>query len=137
VSCPVDFRRILRAVPRTYFGCAICGTTVSLDYDSLVSLSLGELALLVRQAVARVKQEYVSGALEILERMRQQRGLTSMEEIQVRHPQHGMVVSNISRLPIQGLDFGAGIPTAFQALASAERSAAILPAEDGVDIRIY
>jgi shikimate O-hydroxycinnamoyltransferase len=137
VTCPVDFRRILRAVPRTYFGCAICGTTVSLDYDSLVSASLGELALLVRQAVARVKQEYVSGALETLERLRQQRGLPAMEEIHVRHPQHGMVVSNISRLPIQSLDFGAGIPIAFQALPSADRGAAILPAEDGVDIRIY
>jgi shikimate O-hydroxycinnamoyltransferase len=137
VSCPVDFRRILRAVPRTYFGCAICGTTVSLDYDSLVSASLGELALLVRQAVARVKQEYVSGALETLEHLRQQRGLTAMEEIHVRHPQHGMVVTNISRLPIQSLDFGAGIPIAFQALPSTDRGVAILPAEDGVDIRIY
>ena len=93
--------------------------------------------MLVRQAVARVKQEYVSGALETLERLRQQRGLAAMEEIHVRHPRHGMVVTNISRLPIQSLDFGAGIPTAFQALASAERGAAILPAEDGVDIRIY
>ena len=137
VSCPVDFRRILRAVPRTYFGCAICGTTVSLPYDRLVSAPLGELALLVRQAVARVKQEYVSGALETLERLRQQRGLTAMEEVHVRHPQHGMVVTNISRLPIESLDLGAGIPTAFQALPSAERGAAILPAEDGVDIRIY
>lgn len=137
VSCPVDFRRILRAVPRTDFGCAICGTTVSLDYDTLTSAPLGELALLVRQAVARVKQDYVSGALETLERLRQQRGLTAMEEVHVRHPQHGMVVSNISRLPIQSLDFGAGLPMAFGALPSAERSAAILRAENGVDVRLY
>jgi shikimate O-hydroxycinnamoyltransferase len=137
VSCLVDFRRILRAVPRTYFGCAICGTTASLEYDSLASASLGKLALLVRQAVARVRQDYVSGALQTLERLRQQRGLTAMEEIHVRHPQHGMVVTNISRLPVQSLDFGAGLPMAFQALPSAERGAAILPAEDGVDIRIY
>ncbi|MEJ2737540.1 MAG: hypothetical protein P8189_28955, partial [Anaerolineae bacterium] len=66
-----------------------------------------------------------------------QRGLTAMEEIHVRHPQHGMVVTNISRLPIQSLDFGAGIPIAFQALPSTDRGVAILPAEDGVDIRIY
>jgi shikimate O-hydroxycinnamoyltransferase len=137
VSCPVDFRRLLRVVPRTYFGCAICGTTASLEYDSLASASLGKLALLVRQAVARVRHDYVSGALQALERLRLQRGLTAMEEIHVRHPQHGMVVTNISRLPMQSLDFGAGIPTAFQALPSAERGAAILPAEDGVDIRIY
>ena len=60
-----------------------------------------------------------------------------MEEIHVRHPQHGIVVTNISRLPMQSLDFGAGLPTAFRALPSVERGAAILPAEDGVDIRIY
>jgi hypothetical protein len=60
-----------------------------------------------------------------------------MEETHVRHPQHGIIVTNISRLPMQSLDFGAGLPTAFRALPSAERGAAILPAEDGVDIRIY
>lgn len=60
-----------------------------------------------------------------------------MEKIHARHPQHGIAVTNISRLPMQGLDFGAGTPTAFRALASAERGAASLPAEDGVDIRFY
>ena len=60
-----------------------------------------------------------------------------MEEIHVTHPRDGLVVTNISRLPIQNLEFGSGTPTGFQVLNSARRAAAILPAQDGVDIRVY
>jgi hypothetical protein len=137
VSCPVDFRRILRAVPRTYFGNALCFATVSTDYEKLVSAPLGELALLVREAVTRVRQDYVSGSLQTLERLRRQRGLAVLEEIHVVPPQHGILVTNVSRLPMQSLDFGAGIPTAFRALSSTQRAAAILPADDGMEIRVY
>jgi hypothetical protein len=137
VTCPVDFRRILRAVPRTYFGNALCFATASIDYERLVDASLGELSHLVREAVTQVRQDYVSGSLRTLEGLRQQRGLSVLEEIHVVPPQHGILVTNVSRLPMQSLDFGAGIPTSFRALSSTQRAAAILPAEDGVEIRVF
>jgi hypothetical protein len=137
MNCPVDFRRILRAVPRTYFGNALCFATASIDYRRLVEASLGELALLVREAVRQVRQDYVSGSLQTLERLRRQRGLAVMEEMHVVPPHHGMLVTNISRLPVQGLDFGAGSPTGLRAPSSTPRGAAILPAEDGVEIRVF
>lgn len=137
LTCPVDFRRILRTVPRTYFGNALCSATASIDYEGLVGASLGKLAFLVREAVTRVRQDYVSNALQTLEDLRQQRGLAVVEEIHVVPPQHGILVTNISRLPMQSLDFGAGIPTAFRATSSTQRAAAILPAEDGVEIIVF
>jgi shikimate O-hydroxycinnamoyltransferase len=137
VSCPFDYRRVLRILPRTYFGNALCGATASIDYESLVHASLGKLALLIRKAVAQVKQDYVLGSLEALESLRQQKGLDAMEEIHVLHPQNGLVVTNISRLPVQDLEFGSGTPTGFQVLNSTQRGAAILPAQDGVDVRVY
>jgi hypothetical protein len=137
VTCPVDFRRILRAVPRTYFGNALCFATASIDYESLAGASLGTLALLIRDAVSQVRQDYVSGSLQTLERLRQQRGLPVMEEVHVVPPQHGLLVTNISRLPMHSLDFGAGIPTSFRALSSTKRAAAVLPAADGVEIRVF
>jgi hypothetical protein len=137
VSCPVDFRRILKAVPRTYFGNALCFATASIDYGRLVDASLGELALLVREAVSQVRGDYVSGSLQTLERLRRQRGLAVVEELHVVPPRHGMLVTNVSRLPMRSLDFGAGIPTGFRALSSAQRAAAILPAEEGVEIRVF
>jgi hypothetical protein len=60
-----------------------------------------------------------------------------MEEIHVVPPQHGMLVTNISRLPMQSLDFGAGLPTALRTLSSTQRAAAILQAEDGVEHRVF
>jgi hypothetical protein len=137
MSCPVDFRRILRQVPRTYFGNALCFATAPIAYERLAEASLGELALLIREAVHRVKQDYVATSLETLERLRRQRGLDVMEEIHGVPPRHGILVTNISRLPMQGLDFGAGIPTGFRALSSNQRGAAILPAGDGVEIREF
>jgi NRPS condensation-like uncharacterized protein len=137
VSCPFDYRRVLRILPRTYFGNALCCATASLDYESLVHASLGKLALLIRKAVAQVKQGYVLGSLKTLESLRQQKGLAAMEEIHVMHPQDGLVVTNISRLPIQNLEFGSGTPAGFQVLSSDQRAAAILPAQDGVDVRVY
>jgi hypothetical protein len=137
MTCPVDFRRILRAVPRTYFGNALCFAIASIDYERLASASLGELALLIREAVSQVRQEYVTGSLQTLERLRRQRGPAVMEEIHVVPPRHGMLVTNVSRLPMQSLDFGAGIPTAFRDLSSSQRGAGILSAEDGVEIRIF
>lgn len=137
VSCPVDFRRILRAVPRTYLGNALCFATASMDGERIASAPLGELASLVRQAVRRVREDYVSGSLQTLERLRRQRGLAVMEELHVVPPQHGVVVTNISRLPMRSLDFGAGIPTGYRALSATPRAAAILSAEDGVEARVF
>jgi hypothetical protein len=48
-----------------------------------------------------------------------------------------MRVTNVSHLPMQRLDFGAGTPTGFRTLSSTQRAAAILPAEDGVEIRVF
>ena len=137
VSCPFDYRRVLRILPRAYFGSALCCATASIDYESLVHASLGKLALLIRKAVAQVKQDYVLGSLKTLESLRQQRGLAAMGEIHVMHPRDGLVVTNISRLPVQNLEFGSGTLTGFQVLNSAQRAAAILPAQDGVDVRVY
>jgi hypothetical protein len=84
-----------------------------------------------------VKPDYVSRSLQVLERLRRQEGLAVLEEIHVVPPQHGVLVTNISRLPMQSLDFGGGPPTAIRVLSSSQRAAAILPAEDGVEIRVF
>jgi shikimate O-hydroxycinnamoyltransferase len=137
VTLPFDFRRALKALSRTFFGCALCFVTASLDHESLLRAPLGELALLVRQAVGRAKEDYIRGSLQTLDGLRRERGLGVVEEIHVRHPRNGIAVTNISRLPIQGLDFGSGVPTGFQAYTQVMRGAGIMPAQDGVQVRLF
>lgn len=136
-SVPFDFRRALSGFPRTYFGSAVHLAVASAGYDTLVNASPGELALLVRKAIANVSQERVRAALETLERVRQHEGLAVMEELHVLHPRRGLLVTNLSRLPVQDIVFDAGPPAAFQVLAPAPGGAVVLPAPDGVDVRVY
>ena len=59
-----------------------------------------------------------------------------MAEIHLRHPHHGMIVTNLTRLPIRSLDFGAGAPQGFLPYVDVLGGAAILPAENGVEILV-
>lgn len=136
-SVPFDIRRALSGFPRTYFGSAVYLAVASASYDTLVNASPGELALLVHKAIARVKQQQVQAALETLERVRRREGLAVMEELHVLHPRSGLLVTNLSRLPINDIVFDAGPPAGFEMLAPARRAAVVLPAPDGVDLRVY
>jgi shikimate O-hydroxycinnamoyltransferase len=136
LSCPVDFRRIVSSFPRTYFGCAVTLATARLDYDALVDTSLGLLATKVRDVVATVDEEYVWRGLGTLEALRKQEGLSVVEENHVIHPRDGILVTNLSRLPVFELAFDVGPPVTFDILTPAPRGAVVLPASDGLDIRV-
>ena len=75
-------------------------------------------------------------ALGTLEAMLMQQGLTVLEENHVIHPRSGILITNLSRLPVQQIEFDAGPPVAFDILTPAVRGAVVLPAQDGVDIRV-
>ena len=137
MTVPFDFRRLLREVPRMYFGCALAFATASLTYDRLRSASLGEISCLVRKSIAQVTSDYVHGSLRTLEALRRGRGLSTIQQIDVRHPQRGLVVTNISRLPLSSVDFGWGPPVGFKATAQADRGVVILPSDESVVIRAF
>jgi len=136
VSCPVDVRRIIEDFPRTYFGNAVGLATRPLERRALAEAPLGRLASIVRSAVASIDETYMRNASSALEAMRLQEGLAVLEHNHVIHPRGGILITNLSRLPVQEIEFDAGPPVAFDILTPAVRGAVVLPAEDGVDIRV-
>lgn len=134
LTCPFDFRRVLPDFPKNYFGCALCFATAAIDFYSLMNASLGSLALLIRNSVDKIKDEYILNSLGAFDNFRRQNGVAAMEGIHLRHPQCGMIVTNLTRMPIHDLDFGFGAPVGFLTYAEVLSSAAILPAENGVEI---
>jgi len=136
ISCPVDFRRIFKGFPRTYFGNGVGLATRSFLRNALADAPLGQLASIVREGVASVDEAYIQNALSTLEVQREQEGLSVLEENHVMHPRSGILITNLSRLPVNELEFDAGPPVAFDILTPAVRGAVVLPAEDGVDIRV-
>jgi hypothetical protein len=57
-----------------------------------------------------------------------------MGAVHLRYPGYGMIVTNLTRLPVRDLDFGFWAPKDFSAYTDIQGSAAIMPAEKGVEI---
>ncbi|MEY4547474.1 MAG: hypothetical protein RL685_3669, partial [Pseudomonadota bacterium] len=115
LTCPVDARPLCRALGRSHMGCAITFATAALPIASLQQLPLAELALTIRKAVGAVTEERVSASMSTLAALREQQGPGVLDEIHLTHPARGLLVTNLSRLPLQELDFGAGQPRSFEA----------------------
>lgn len=136
-SIPFDFRRVLEDFPRTYCGCAVALAVADIDRQHLEGASLSELSRKVRRAVDRITTTRIHDALRVLDELRLQEGLPVLEELHVVPPCNGLLVTNLSRLPVQELIFDGKSPVAFHILTPARRGAVVLPAADGVEVQVF
>jgi hypothetical protein len=136
-SCPVDVRRLLGPEARSAFGCTICTASASASWDELQEAPLGVLAERIQRAVAGVFASDWQARVAQLEALRRRHGLRATHSVHGRHPRRGMLVTNMSRLSLAGLDFGHGAPLDLQLLSEIDSMAAVLPASDGVNIDIF
>lgn len=138
LSCPVDFRRLLPAAGPAYFGNAVALAKASIPKGQLAAAPFGDLATRVRRAVDAVDAEAARRSLAALETLRRSEGLAAMEECHVVHPTQGLLLTNLSRLPVAEVAFDAGAPVAFEILTPGVRGAVALPAPDGgLDLRVF
>jgi len=138
LSCPVDFRRLHPAAGPAYFGNAVALATASIPRGELAAAPLGDLATRVRRAVDAVDAGAVARSLRELEGLRRAGGVAAMEECHVVHPRQGLLLTNLSRLPVSEVVFDAGPPIAFDILTPGVRGAVALPAPDGgIDLRVF
>ncbi len=130
-STPVDFRRLLPRVPRNYMGNAVMLAHTRLPRRELLRMEPIEVALRLRESLRLATEERCEETLALLEALRTRHGLGALEEVSVNHPQHGVLVTNLSRLPALQLDFGSGAPASVLPLSRARGTASVLPAAEG------
>lgn len=136
LSCAYDFRRIFPKAGPLYFGNAIRGASFRMNYDEARDLKLGLLAQKISETVKSIDVSAVESSLQCLESLRLSEGLQTMERFHVADPHKGFLVTNLSRLPLLGLDFGSGAPVDFRILTPALRTAVILPHSTGLRVQI-
>lgn len=136
MSCPADLRRLLGAGNEGVFGLSISWATARATHRELMLSPLGQLALRVQHSVARVFASDHASRTAPFEALRRLHGVSALQSIHLRHPQHGMLVTNMSRLPLAQLDFGCGAPASVRLVSELDGMAAILPARDGVSITV-
>ncbi len=126
VRCPVDYRRIYLQLPKNYFGNALKDAVAVFDPRAFAKLSLGEVACVIRDAIDSITPETIELELACFEDLRQNYGSEVFETIGCP----GLLVSNLSKLPLQTLDFGFGTPRRMITASLNPRLAVILADAD-------
>lgn len=125
---PVDCRRLLAGVPNNYFGNAVRCAPLVLSRPELAA-SVPEIAGRVQAAVKTANDE--AGARDALACLE---AFDAWDELHLVHPDAGLLVTNVSRLPFGMIDFGAGPPSRAFLPAMEPRTAVIQQRDDGIDV---
>lgn len=136
LSLPIDFRRVHPEIDLRYFGNAVRGVTLAMDLEEVLAISMSDAAAMVNLAVGAIKADEADFSLRLLEALRRAGGADSLKRLHVVHPDGGLLVTNLSRVPVGRLDFGAGAPVEYRILTPAPRAAAVLPVEDGFAVDV-
>jgi hypothetical protein len=135
VTCAVDARRLMEELTPLYFGNATFSAIVRAPYERVVESSVGALAMGIQSGVETIDRRFVEDRLRCMEEVRARGWFNPGSAFGLRgwHPDSGLLVTNLSRIPLDQVDFGAGVPKFFYPLGGA-RAAAIMSAPDGVRI---
>jgi hypothetical protein len=131
-----DYRRLHSALTPKYFGNAIRCASVVASKQDVLQLPLGLVAEKVRTATASIDEVAAKDSLVCFEEVRRLQGIEAFRHCHVSDPQHGLLVTNLSRVPVHAFDLGGGPPTDFVSLTPAIRSAMVLATTDGLKVRV-
>jgi len=123
LTIPIDVRGKIGEYGRRFFGNGIMLHKVELEGTRIEGSPLLDLAAFIRGAMPAVSGESYAGYLEGLERMIAEK---DGDRFRPFDPRSGCLVTNLSKLPADRLDFGAGFPQAIVPLTIEENSAGIL-----------
>jgi hypothetical protein len=137
LTCPVDARPFCRQLGRTHFGCAITFASAALSRGQLERAHPVDVAARIRAAVGAVDEQRFWHSQRVLAALRAQRGAAALSEVHLTHPSYGLLVTNLTRLPLEGLDFGTGAPVDFEPIVQLPRCAVLFSVPGGVEARVY
>lgn len=136
ITIPYDVRRFPNWVNDHYFGNGMCLAGGTYEGEHFATAPLGDLASIVRKTVNRIDRAYVQDAYDLLELYRQNKGQEAMHSLHTVDQNSGLMVTNLTRVPFDNIDFGQGRAFRFNPTTTAPRTAVLLPADDGVRIDV-
>jgi len=123
LTMPIDVRRQVTAYGPRFFGNGIMLHNSVFSRAKAESSSLEEMAAEVRRSMPVLSSENYVRYLAGLERMIAEK---SWERFRPFDPARGCLVTNLSKMPAERLDFGTGGPAAIVPLTIEKNSAAIM-----------
>lgn len=132
LTIPIDVRRHVKEYGRRFFGNGIMLHNIRLKKDDIENLHTKEIAIQIRKSMPSVSKKSYIDYLRHLEDLISER---KWEKFKPFDPRCGCLVTNISRLPVNKLDFGTGPPELIFPLTIEKNSTTILAKEGNFILR--
>jgi len=132
LTMPIDVRRQIKDYGRGFFGNGIMFHTLKLKKEQLENSPTKEIAVHIRKSMPSVSRETYIHFLAGLEETITE---GNMEKLKPFDPRGGCLVTNLSKLPSDKLDFGSGNPELMIPLTAEKNSTAILAKKENFVLR--
>ncbi len=133
LNIPIDVRNRIPGYGRRFIGNALQLHTQSLDTNMIVDTPIPEIAHSIRASMPMITRESYTTYLTELEEVI---GRQHPDAFRPFDPEAGYLVTNLTRLPTDRLDFGSGPPTLIFPLTTGRHAAAIMKNEDRYVLRV-
>ena len=132
LSIPIDVRRQIKEFGRRFFGNALMLHTMRLKKAEVENMPTEEIAVQIRESMPSVsKKSYI----DYLAKLEKRIAAGNTDKLRPFDPDSGYLVTNISRLPVNRLDFGTGIPDLIFPLTIEKNAAAVLAKDENFILR--
>ncbi len=132
LTIPVDIRRYIKEYGLKFFGNGIMLHTLRLQTNFVINSPVKEIAVQIRKSMPLISKEtyidYLAGLEEII-------ALGKIDEFRPFDPNSGCLVTNLSKLPAEKLNFGGGPPELILPLTAEKNSVAILTKKENYVLR--
>jgi hypothetical protein len=132
LTIPIDVRRKVKEYGRRFFGNGIMLHSMRLKRSDIEDLAVEDIAIEIRKSMPSISKQSYTAYLAKLEEIISE-GKT--EKLRPFDPKSGFLVTNISRLPIEKLDFGTGPPDLIFPLTLEKNTAAVMAKDESFVLR--
>ncbi len=133
LTIPIDVRRQVKEYGPKYFGNSIMLNTINFKTKEIEKSSINDIAIKIRKNMPAISKENYIKYLGKLEAIISNK---KTDQLKPYNPQRGCLVTNLSKLPVNKLNFGTGYPDFIFPLTIAKNSAAILADQDNFILRL-
>jgi hypothetical protein len=132
LTMPIDVRRLVKEYGRGFFGNGLMFHTLKFKKEHIENSPAKEITVEIRKSMPHVSRETYIHYLAELENFISE---GDMEKLRPYDPDHGCLVTNLSKLPADKLDFGTGGPDLIIPLTVEKNSIAILAKKENFILR--
>lgn len=133
LSMPIDVRKHVKEYGSKFFGNGLMFNQIKFNVNDILKSDINKIAIQIRRSMPEVSTESYKDYLQSLENIIAER---KTDLLRPYNPETGCLVTNLSRLPVNRLNFGSGNPDLIFPLTIAKNAASVLADDENFILRL-